>query len=352
MSTQESGKSKNTCDMSNHSEELNYQRARSFLALGVLCLSLPILGGCAAAGIAAAAGAFGGGDDRTISAVQAASASLDTVVSSAEETGALSSEELTSAEETQIVQIGGSTSFNDTGSLFAVNRTNVSTGSTRVDTTFDQAGAITSISIVSPVRSLSFSSQQIYSTGSNSFSAYASPFAGSDGPAVSNFLSAAYLSYVAFGAWESIDGTLSGNTFTHGTAYHGSAVGGEATLSMPINGSYSYTGGAVGFLLLGTTYDFVANISANFDLGARNGTLTLSNMRAPSGYSYSNPPAWSNYNFSSSMTVSGSSFQGTSTTSGGSAVSVNGNFYGPSAVEIGGNISFGNDGLGAFGASR
>jgi hypothetical protein len=322
--------------------------SKSVFPLTLLCLGLPFLGGCAAAGLAAAIG--GGGDDRSVAAVQAAGSSLDALVSSAVET---SPEEIVNAVETPIVQAGNSTSFNDTGSLFVVGYgTTVSSGSTRVDVAFDQSGAATSISINSPVRSLSFSSQQIYSTGGNSITAYDSPFGGPNGPAVSNYLTAAALSYVLFGAWESVDGTLSNNSFSWGTVYRGTAAGGELTSSMPTSGSFNYTGGAVGFLLTSSSYDFVANISANFDLGARTGILSLSNMDAPSGYTYSSPPQWSNYNFSSSMTLSGNSFQGTTTTSGGSPVSVNGNFYGPSAVEIGGNIKFGNDGLGAFGASR
>lgn len=352
MSIQNLGELRDTCDSNNHPEKRSYQRARSFFVLGILCLSLPILGGCAAAGIAAA---IGSSSERTsgvsLSSLSAASVAVDEAVTASDE-----EQSLVTAGST-ITLTGGSTTSVDTGTGRVFDAP-ITVDYSTVSATFNGSGDATSIRIDSPVATLTFSEDQIYRISDRTFNAY--QFPEDPGPGRFQWLSATNLSYMGFGLWQAVDGTtrFDGN-FTWGNAYYGTYVVGEPSSSLPAAGNLSFSGGATGFLKGTYIYaPFIADISASFDLGARTGTFRMSNTRDfySSGSSSSYAPVFSNFDFTSALSViqgaSNTAFGGSFTTTGGTAGDVVGQFYGPNGEEIGGGLLFGNSGFGVFGASR
>lgn len=310
----------------------------------LLVSGLPSLGGCAAAGVAAALGAIGAGNQSTpsLQQVEAFASSLGSVVSPSDPNirlaaGTYSGDSLTF---TRTYGIGGSTSP-------VVANTSV--------VTLAESGSVKSATISAPNANLSFSplSASYGITGAGlGYNGYSGQ---PDGPgATSSYLTVSTLSYLSFGVWEKVVGTKTGNSLTYSSQDLGVFAVGTASASIPSNGSFSYSGAALGFIMpASSSYQILGDVSASFNFGSGTGAFSLANARQPAGSSCSVCPNFSDFNFSSSVSITGNTFAGNTTAiSGGTNIGVRGKFFGPNANEIGGTIKFGDIGLAAFGASR
>ena len=149
-----------------------------------------------------------------------------------------------------------------------------------------------------------------------------------------------------FGVWIEGDPTTSGVV--------GAGSFGRKTTS-PLSGTASYTGTSAGYLQQGTNRYVTSSTIEVTTPDFKEVTINSTNTRAVSVTAGELPNA-GDYNFTGTGIVSGSGFKadvnGTVATISGSA---NGQFYGPTAEEVGGTFALqGSDGqyLGAFGARQ
>lgn len=174
------------------------------------------------------------------------------------------------------------------------------------------------------------------------------------------------LSYSTFGDWTTYNGS---NNLVGFGVY---SVGSQTPLSsMPTTGTATYSGGAIGAVVVnssGTSYGLSSSsVTLNANFGANSITGTIANISA---YSVSNagtaPVGTMNDINLTGGTISGNSFTGSAAASStpGTAVNITGatgsflgSFYGPAAQEAGGtfNLSSGSGAsstliTGAFGA--
>lgn len=156
--------------------------------------------------------------------------------------------------------------------------------------------------------------------------------------------------YQTYGVWITGQGTGAG---TAGAVSGGSATPGT---SVPTAGSATFVGNALGLYTSGLTYSTVASMTANIDFSKRSidfttsGTIT-SNFNG--GGAYYAP----GLDLSGTLAYSAgaNSFGGAVRSAGGMAGTAAGNFYGPTATEIGGTYALTTSGAamgGGFGGKR
>jgi hypothetical protein len=323
MSTQKSRELRNICDSNNHSEERNYQRIKSFFVLGVLCLSLPILGGCAAAGIAAAINAA---NNRPTAAASSAASSAGAFIDN--QTVAIPTGSTLTYQGSDIYLLS---SFTDEGVVTALGAP--SSRPVTVSITTALTGSVSGLSYVTPDGTTSFPQNQINIDGPVIF-----------GQSNTVVFTSIQQDYSSFGIWA--DGV------SDNSAAIGAAFAGTPPAQMPATGTASFTGGIVGFYVssTGVASGTAGAISSNVDFANRSGTVAVSSLSLTTGGSSAGLA------FSGGFSVSGSSFSGVVTDGRGNTGSLQGAFFGPSAKEMAGTFSIRAGGLdshiGAFGMSK
>jgi hypothetical protein len=161
--------------------------------------------------------------------------------------------------------------------------------------------------------------------------------------------------YQTFGIWETGRGTGSG---TAGAISVGATT---SSASMPTTGTATYSGYSGGAYVNSSGADFLTRSTVTMSTDFANRTIafsTGSTVRVSTS-ALTTPINDSNLNLSGNLSWSAgsSAFNGTISTTGGMTTVVNGNFYGPSAVEAGG-VFYGRAAtgvesyIGAFGANR
>ena len=309
--------------MTNHLEKRNYQRTKSFFVLGVLCLSLPFLGGCAAAGIAAAINAAN--DRPTVAASSAASSA-----------GALIDNQVVAIPAGSTLTYQGSdiyslSSFTDEGVVTALGAP--SSRNVAVSITTDLTGSLSGLSYVTPDGTTSFSKNQISTDGPAIF-----------GESDTVVFTSIQQDYSSFGIWA--------EGVTDNSAAIGATFAGTPPAQMPAAGTASFTGAFAGFYVssTGVPSGTAGAISSNVDFANRSGTVAVSSILLTTGGSNAGLA------FSGGFSVSGSSFSGAVTDGRGNTGSLQGAFFGPSAEEMAGTFSIRAGGLdshiGAFGMSQ
>lgn len=156
--------------------------------------------------------------------------------------------------------------------------------------------------------------------------------------------------YQTYGVW------ITGQGVGAGTA--GAVSGGSATpgTSVPTAGSATFVGNALGVYTSGLTYSTMASMSANVDFSKRTIGFATSGTVSSSfnGTGAYNAPG---LNLSGTLAYSAgaNSFSGAVRSAGGMTGTAAGNFYGPTATEIGGTYALTTSGAamgGGFGGKR
>ena len=304
-------------------------RCSLFLA-GLLCLSLPILGGCAAAGVASLfnsdrndALGFANNSDGGVVATPGGTVTLPAYF------------------------ISGSATFDGAGLVTGSSFAGTSTNSVSVD--FDDNTVPTTLVIGSRSSSTTFSEASI--SEASSIEGYL-VLSGVANDGRSTFASVDFGDYVSFGTWLSPNAA---GTLVTASAFY---VGGDETLSssLPLSGQAVYRGRAAG--LYASTFDGAAFTSAtltgSIDFGNRTIGLSTTDtvgILLPSGFEVASPLV----NWSGNGSISGGTFSGALTQNNGASGSFSGHFFGPSGEGIGGVFnSTALDGIhyGSFGAVR
>ena len=303
---------------------------RSMVLASLLCLSLPILGGCAAAGVASLfnsdrndALGFANNSDGGVVATPGGTVTLPAYF------------------------VSGSATFDGAGLVTGSSFAGSSINSVSVD--FDDNSDPSALVIGSRSSSTTFSAASISEAPSIEGYPVLSGLA-NDGR--STFASVDFGDYVSFGIWVSPNAT---GTLVTASAFY---VGGDETLSssLPPSGQAIYRGRTAG--LYASTFDGSAvtraTLTGSIDFGNRTIGLSTSDSFGtllPSGFEVASPLI----NWSGNGTISGGTFSGALTQNNGASGSFSGHFFGPSGEGIGGVFnSTAPDGIhyGAFGAVR
>ncbi|MFC7049137.1 transferrin-binding protein-like solute binding protein [Emcibacter nanhaiensis] len=160
------------------------------------------------------------------------------------------------------------------------------------------------------------------------------------------------LSYVSFGQWSKTDGVVSTNGFNTARGY---TVFGVTTDNVPTTGTATYRGYVDGFLYQATAvagdpdvYAVRGSLTATADFGNNTITTDFQDMALSQGSGFTD---W--VDFSYEGTIANGMFTGdadAATQGAGYEGTVNGAFYGPNAVEIGGTWELYGNGQEAAGA--
>lgn len=294
------------------------------LFLATLCVSVSMLGGCAAAGVAAAIREATRQSDVTATATATIDAS------------ALLKNQTISIPPSSTRTYSGSDvystiTFSDDERV--TSSSSPSLRSTSVSISTDTSGEVNTISYSTPNGLTSFTKNQI--------SVEKAAILGEN---ESTGFVAIQQEYSSFGLWL--------QALTSNTLAVGAMIAGSTTSTMPSTGTAIYSGAFTGTYTSssGSFSPTFGAISSTVNFGSRTGSIS-----APS-VTFDNDTSSATFGFSGGITVSGSAFSGIVTDNRGTAGSIQGAFFGPSAVEMGGTFSIRGIGLdshiGSFGMSQ
>lgn len=319
----------------------------------LLMTGLPSLGGCAAAGVAAAINAISNSssdNNKTASTYVSISNQLESLVQPS--TGSPG-----------LFNVFGSTPVSGFGYTKLANTGYVESGSAFATTadisaTYSSSGILTSIAIAD--FGISFTGADI-TQNAGAVSAFSrTPFAFAGQQGVNASLSHYSASYIGFGAWERYDiEYISSSSWYVRNRKTGVYSFGENTpsQSVPSSGTANFNGGAVGYII-SQSAEFIGDVSASINFGTKSGFISLSNVRdAIPSRTWGTPPNFASLGFSVPILVGGASFNKDSSVPASGAMAgggaLDGSFFGPQANEIAGKFKIGTaTAVGSFGASR